>query len=197
MCTGMETLAIASIAASVAGGGMQMAGQAQQASQQAGMMNYQAQVARRNQEISERNARLVEEQGKTAEEQQRLRTSQVLGAQRAALASQGGDINSGSPLDIQGDTARAGEFDALTIRSDAALKAQGFRIQGQGFGSTADAYTTGAGNTMSSLPYGIGGTLLGTASSVGDKWMNYKNRGLFGGGSASAGDFLSYGGTAP
>ena len=117
------------LATTVIGTGLSIASQVQQANAQAGMAGYQAQLARNRQMIADWQAQRAEQQGRVDEQQQRSKTAQVAGAQRAALASQGGDVNSGSPLDIAGDTARAGEFDARTIRSNAGLKAFGLHQQ--------------------------------------------------------------------
>jgi hypothetical protein len=143
---------------------MSIAGQAQQAGASAGMANYQAQVARNNQMVAEWNAQRALQQGQVDEQNQRFKSAALLGAQRAALASQGGDVNSGSPLDIQADTARAGEYDAQTIRNNAAMKAYGYRVQGANAGAEAGLDNYKAASTMSALPYGIGSSLLGGAS---------------------------------
>ena len=105
-----------------------------------------------------------------AEQQQRTKTAQLIGSQRAALASQGGDVDSGSPLDIQSDTARAGEFDAQTIRNNAAQQAYGYRLQAANAAGDAGRYSASAANTMADLPFGIGSSLLGGARSVAAAW---------------------------
>ena len=158
------------IAATALSTGLSIAGQAQQASAQAGMAGYQAQLARNSQMIAEWYARRAEDQGRADEQQQRLRSASLLGAQRAALASQGGDVNSGSPLDIQSDTARAGEFDARTIRSNAALRAYGLRLQAASADADARRYDAQGANALADLPFGIGSSLLGDATSVARRW---------------------------
>lgn len=170
-------LALATTALST---GLSIAGQGQQAAASAAQANYQAQLARNNQMIAEWNARRALQQGRVAEQQQRFKTAQVIGAQRAALASQGGDINSGSPLDIVGDSARAGEFDARTIRNNAAMQAYGFRVQAANAGAQSELYRQSAANTMDALPFGIGSSLLGGASSLFDKGLRYFGTGLSG-----------------
>ena len=160
------------IAATALSTGLSIAGQAQQASAQAGMANYQAQLARNNQQIAEWYARRAEEQGRVDEQQQRFRSASLLGAQRAALAAQGGDVNSGSPLDIQSDTARAAELDARTTRSNAALKAYGLRLQAANAAADAGRYDAQGAQALAALPFGIGSSLLGAATSVADKWPN-------------------------
>jgi hypothetical protein len=169
-----STIAIGGLALSAAGTGMSMIGQANQAQASATAANYQAQIARNNQQIMQQNAAYDQQRGDIAEQNSRLKTAQVIGSQRAALASQGGDINSGSPLDIQGDAARAGETDALTIRSNTARAVWNDNLQGMGYGNQASLLSMNAANSMASLPYGIGSTLLGGASSTASNWLKYK-----------------------
>ena len=138
------------------------------------MANYQAQLARNNQMIAEGYAQRALQQGRVDEQNQRFKSAALLGSQRAALASQGGDVDSGSPLDIQADTARAGEYDAQAIRNNAALKAYGYRVQGANAGAEADLDGYKAANAMAALPYGIGSSLLGGAKSLLDAtWPSF------------------------
>ncbi len=152
------------------GTGLSIAGQSQKAQSEAGQAAYQAQVARNNQALMEINARRAEVQGDADADKQNLRTGQLEARQRAALAAQGGDVNSGTDLDLVTDTARAGATDASTIRNDAAWKAYGYRTQGLNFGAQASAADASGANALASLPFGIGSSLLGGASSIAGKW---------------------------
>jgi hypothetical protein len=159
-------MAAASLALAAAGTAMSAAGQGQKAAAEAGQANYLSQVARNNQTVAQRNALLARQQGEVDAQKQQLKTAGLEGAQRTALASQGGDINSGSPLDILGDTARAGYTDVATIRNNAANKAYNYEIQANdAAGAASDADFQGA-NAMASLPYTMGSSLLGGASSI-------------------------------
>jgi hypothetical protein len=181
-------LPVLAIVATVGSTVMSAIGQSQAASAQAGQANYMAQVARRNQQINEWNAARTEEQGRVASDLQRQKTAQIVGSQRAALASQGADINSGSPLDIQTDTERAGEFDALTIKSNAALQAFGYRTKGAEAASQAGLYDMTAANATANLPFAMGSTLLSGASSVAGKYASWQRGG---GGGKGIGSFGS------
>jgi hypothetical protein len=172
-------VAAVSLGMSAASTIMGAVGQANAGAASAAQANYQAQLARNNQQIAEWNAQRALQQGQVAEQQQRFKTSQVIGSQRAALASQGGDVNSGSPLDIVGDSARAGEFDAQTIRNNAAMQAYGFRVQAANAGAQSELYRQSAANTMDALPFSIGSSLLGGASSLFDKGLGFYGRGYF------------------
>jgi hypothetical protein len=162
----MSGVAAATALAAAAGSTILSAiGQSQQAGQAAAAANYQAQVARMNQQVADESAQRTLQQGQAQEDRQRLKTAQLMGSQRVALAAQGGDVNTGSDLDILGDTARAGETDALTIGNNAALQAYNYKQQAAGYGGQASLYSANAANTMANLPFAIGSSLLGGASS--------------------------------
>lgn len=166
-------MAGASLALAAAGTAASMAGQAQQAQQQSAMAGFQRQVALNNQEVARRNAALSLQQGEVDVQSKELQTGQVKGSQRAALAAEGGDINSGSPVDIVSDTSRASQTDVDTIRYNAALKAYGYNVEASGAGGTANAYQAAGVNAMANLPYGLGSSFLSGASSAAGKWYSY------------------------
>lgn len=72
------------------------------------------------------------QRGKESELIFRQKLKQTIGSQRASFAAQGVDVGSGSPADVQADTARQGELDAITIRTNAAREAWGYSTQAQG-----------------------------------------------------------------
>ena len=78
-------------------------------------------------------------QGKIKEDLYRKEIRSVIGSQRASYASQDLDISSGSPLEVQQDTAYTGELSALNIRSEAARTAWGYQVAAKGERITADA----------------------------------------------------------
>ena len=154
---------------SVVSAGVGIAGKINQANSAAEQANYMTQVARMNQansqmmaDAQEQAARAAEQKGLAEEQKKRQQTSQLIGSKRAQLASQGSDINDGSAVDIIGDTARAGEVDALNIRSDTAqdawlkrVQAASTRNQASASGLQADMYTRKAASTMSNLPLSL------------------------------------------
>lgn len=73
----------------------------------------------------------AEKRGRVAETRQRRQTAQVIGSQRVSLAGQGVDVNRGTALEVQADSAYLGELDALTIRNNAAKEAWGYRVQAE------------------------------------------------------------------
>lgn len=177
-------VAIASVVATVAGAAMQARGAAQQsaASQQA--YNYQAAVAENNKTIAEGYARDAEIAGQQQEQTKRLQTAQQIGGVRAAVSASGLDAGSGSSLMLQKDTAMLGEQDALTIRSNAAKAAYGYRVQGLGYAETAALDRSAASNALTAGGLNQWSSIIGGVSSFSDKWAKYQNSGVFAGGSA-------------
>lgn len=80
-------------------------------------------------EATEKQADETEAQGRSASRQQQIRTAKIVGAQRAAYAGSGVDVNVGSALETQVETGKAGEMDAQMIREDYRNKAWSLRTQ--------------------------------------------------------------------
>lgn len=184
------TLAVASLAMTAGSAVMGAVGSAQQsaahataARQQAAAAQYQAAVAENQRRVLKWQADDALKRGEIAEEQRRAKTRIQIGAQRAALASMGADINDGSSLDIIGDTAEVGEMDALTIRSNAAREAYDRRIMAASAGGDAAMQRYAAASLSSRADsidgnswIGVGANLISGASSVSDKWLQYKTK---------------------
>lgn len=184
-----STVAMASLAVAAAGTAASVAGQMQQQqaqSQAAGVNSanavYQSQLARQQQVlVAQQTQQQVDDakrRGDVAEMNRRRLTSQQTGEQQARLAAQGTDLE-GSPTDILGDTAAVGEFDAQTIRSNAAREAYGYKVAGQrtemGLGNDATMASLRAANSTYSPSYlGAGSSLLSGASTLGEKWWRFQ-----------------------
>lgn len=65
-------------------------------------------------------------------------TKRLIGSQRAAMGAQGIDIESGSALDIQQETAALGAEDALTIKNNAWRESWGYKVQSNDLTGRAD-----------------------------------------------------------
>lgn len=164
------TIGIASLALAGVGTGASVLGQINQQAAMGAQQSYMAQLSRQRQALADQQAQDAIQRGQVAEQKQRDLTKQRIGTQQAALAAQGTDL-SGSPTDILGDTARAGEMDALTIRNNAAREAYGYKVQGAGFGADAslrDSFTPSY--------LGAGTSLLMGSSSIADKWSKLINK---------------------
>lgn len=123
---------------------------------------YNAQVADMNAKISERQARDAVERGTMEEQQQRMKTSQIIGKQKAAMAANGVDLKFGSPLDALVDTATMGELDALTIRANTYreerdIRQQGLNSQSQAGLLRAEGRAAQSGGFMNAFATVLGG----------------------------------------
>lgn len=91
--------------------------------------------------------------GKEASDKSRRDTKRLIGAQRAAAAASGIEVDSGSALDLQLDAAGFGAMDALTIKNNAAREALGYKAQAldyrsRGAMAEANAKTAAAGTLL-------------------------------------------------
>jgi hypothetical protein len=157
------------LAAGVGAAGQIQAGRAAKA-----QAEYQAKVAENNSVIAQRKADDAIKRGEIDEQQQRVKTAQLIGAQRASSAARGVVVDEGSALDITQDTAAIGELDALTIRNNATREALGFEYESQSFTNEAQLRQMAGRQAQTSSYYGAAGTLLSSGSTVADRW--YKLR---------------------
>lgn len=153
-----------SLATTLVGGIVSGIGAQQQAQAQANAANYNAAVARNA-------ATFAKQQGEVQAQAADRRTAAMIGRQRAVYAAGNLDVNSGSPLDIQADTAQFGRLNSLTIRNNAARQAYGYEANANLDTAAASNYES-AGNTA------MIGSLIGTAGNVGGKWDSYRMEGI-------------------
>jgi hypothetical protein len=99
--------------------------------------DYKRQQLELNREMSEIQAKDAIIRGDRAAEAARAKTKRLIGSQRAALAAQGINIEKGSALDVQTETAEFGAVDELTIKNNAWREAFGYRTQAMQLGNQA------------------------------------------------------------
>lgn len=92
--------------------------------------DYQQSVANVNADLDDLSAGDAIARGDKAAGAQHKKTKQLIGAQRAALGASGAAVNSGSAADLTADSKTLGALDALTIKSNAAREAFGYKVQG-------------------------------------------------------------------
>ena len=131
--------------------------------------DYNAQVARQNAMYAEQAGQQQRQIAAENERRQRLRTTKLLGAQRAGYAKAGVTME-GSPLEIMSETASQGELDALNIRYGGEVGAYNARVQGSRYRSQAGFYDFESGRTMTTGMIGAGSTLLTGAARAGQYW---------------------------
>lgn len=136
--------------------------QARAQSQQARAMEYNAAVAQN--QATTTYAAGVEREGA-----QRRDAAQTLGAQRAAFGESGIDPGSGSALDVQLQSSRNAELDALQTRYEGVLGGKNYEqqaaigtyqanvLQSSASNTRRSSYLTAAGNLLGGMGYAYGG----------------------------------------
>jgi hypothetical protein len=160
MSGGISAASIAAYAAiaSAAVGAVSAIQAGQQARSQA---NQQADAAELNAKLSENQATQAFAAGVNRESAQRRSAAQTLGEQRAAFGASGVDANSGSALDVQLQSSRNAELDALQTRYEGILTGQNYQqqaamgmyqgdvLRASGRNAQNNSYMTAAGNLLS------------------------------------------------
>lgn len=174
------TLAATSLGTQALGGGISIFGALNKGAAESDMYMYKAQVAQYNSQIAERNAQYEISKGGIDAFNNDLKVRQQLGTGRANIGASGFDISSGSGAQLLESAHDIGRYNTLSIVSDAQrrgyndrVKAWDYLTQEQMDKSSADnARTTGMLDATSSL--------LGSASSISDRWSRYQTAGVFG-----------------
>lgn len=96
--------------------------------------------------IAERNAEDAANRGAVAENEVQLRTRARIGMQKNALSERSVAVNSGSALEILGDTAMFGKLDALTTRNNFQREAIAYKAQSSNFKAAAKQDSMTASN---------------------------------------------------
>ena len=115
--------------------------------------------------------------------EQRRQTAALSGRQAAGFGASGGEINTGSSLQILADTAEFGELDALRIRSNA--ERQAFAFESAAAISRAEASNARTGGFLAAA-----GTLITGGAAVASKWKVFKKDSLAAGITPTFGSFL-------
>jgi hypothetical protein len=131
---------------------------------------YQAKVAENNAIMANRNAQDALDRGNVEASQAAAKNRALMGSQRATFASNGLLLNSGSVGDVLGSQAEMGSLDQLTIHSNAAREAQGFKVEANNY--TASGQLLKAQGAQAELAGNLAaaGTIAQTAGSVAGKW---------------------------
>lgn len=158
------------IAASIAGTAISAMGAIQQANATASAERYNEQVARNNAQTAEANQHDAMRRAQGEIDKVRLKQGQLAGKQTVAMAANGVDLASGSPLDILGDTAMMGEMDALTAKNNSDREARNFEVQKNNFLDEANLHSMKASSARSAGTLAAVGTALTGLGSVSGEW---------------------------
>jgi hypothetical protein len=171
----MAVLALTGISTGVSAYGQWKAGsQAKKMGEaQQGAAESQAELLDYNAAIADVQAQDATQRGQEEESRFRTGVQTLIGSQRAGFAGAGVDVGFGSAVDVQADAAFLGELDALTIRTNAAREAWGYKVKGEDIRRQAQitrkegAMAAEAGRiNQSAARIGAIGTVAGTGASL-------------------------------
>lgn len=91
--------------------------------------DYQASVARTNATMAQMAADDAIRRGDINASKVRKQTKRAIGAQRAAFAAQGIEVDTGSAADVVDDTRSIGATEMITVKNNATLEAFGYKVQ--------------------------------------------------------------------
>jgi hypothetical protein len=172
------TLASISTGASIAGGVTSAAGAVLGGIGASNAYSYKAQVARNNAIIAKQNATYARAAGETEQVNQGLKDRYGMGRLLTGQAANGLDVNSGSALDVRTSQASINVENQMMIRNNASRKAFGYDVEAMNFGSEAAMDEQAGTNALISGGLNAGGSLIGSASSVSDKWLKFGKEGV-------------------
>lgn len=166
-------IAAVGVVATLAGAGVSYMAAQQTASSASAQQNYNAQVAKNNQQIADQAAADAQSRGAISQAQKAYATAQLIGKQRAGLAANGEDVNSGSALSLQSDTAANGEFDELTLKNNAQREAVGYQNQGINYQNQAQLDEAASASALAGGALKADASLISGAGQVASQWYNF------------------------
>lgn len=90
---------------------------------------FQKQSLEFNMKLADIKGAEAERIGQEEAEFVKMRGDQIIGTQRATMAAQGIELDSGTALALQEETARMAEQDAIRIKNNAAREAWGYKVE--------------------------------------------------------------------
>ena len=170
-------MAIASLAASAAGGAMSTVGSYYGALGQKSSLKFQATLAELNADAAESHARNSLRKGERTEQKLRLDNAQLKSSQRVAIAGNNIDLGSDTAAAILTSTDVVGEIDANEVKSNALREAWGHRTEAVGHRN--EALMARASAKAISPGMAAFSTLLTSAAQVGGQYVAGTDSGSF------------------
>lgn len=159
-----------STAIGLLGAGASAYGSYQQAQSQKDSMKYNAAVADANAKTAEFAAQDAKDRAEQRAIMVGRKVADVRGRQRAALAANGMDLDTGNAQGIQDSTNYYGLEDQRTERDNGEREAYSLRTQSSNFSNEATMNRAKADNIS---PFGAAATsFLGSATSIASKWYD-------------------------
>lgn len=170
---GPASIAQTSVGATAAGGVVSAISSILGGESQAGMFKYQAGVAQLNERIAKQNADWSRAAGVVERQQAGMESRFKIGTTKVAQAAGGFDVNAGTNVIVRESEGEVGRHNQDLITSNAAKRAYGFDLEAVKEKAQAGVYEAGAEKAEMAGGIGAVSSILGSASSVASKWLQY------------------------
>ena len=148
-------------------------GAIEQGQASAAAANYQAQVQANNAKIAQQNAAYATASAQDKAAGETLQGGQQLGAIKAAEASQGVDVNSGSALGVQTSQKLVNQANVATTLNQGQWQAYGYQTAAQSDqAQSALSVAQGASASSAGILSGVGSLLSGASSTARLAYLN-------------------------
>ena len=187
MAIATSTAAAISAAVALAGAAVGTVSSIQQAESRRQQAEYQSKLAERSAQQAEQSATLADDAarqekqaGYEAAVKKRQEAARIIGGQRAQASTSGAQVDAGSQLDLNLDTAEKGELDALAQEQQGNAAAynqqvRAWNLRNQSTGASLNAENL---NNHAQTDYlGLTTTLLNGANRVGRNFYTLGTRG--------------------
>lgn len=155
----------------------------QQGQAQQGAAESEAQLSDYNASVADLQAIDAEQRGEEEASRYRAGVRGIVGEQRTGFAASGVEAGSGSALDVQADAAFLGELDALTVKTNAAREAWGYKVQATDLRKRAEiqrkegAFARASGDDAArAAKIGAATTLIGGGASLLETSYGYRKK---------------------
>lgn len=165
------TLAIIGMGTGAAGSIIQGIGAQGQGASQAAMFNYQAGTAQISAQLAKQDANYATAAGEVEAQQSGMRTRSEVGQTRAAFGAS--NVTGGSQDAVLKSEHDIGVENEELIRSNAAKRAYGFNVEAAKDTAQSSVYANAASTSKTAGTLGMISSLIGGASNVSSKWLQY------------------------
>jgi len=173
------SLTAISIGATAAGGAVSGIGALSSGASKQSMYNYQSGIAVQNSLIAKQNADYAIRVGEQQAQAEGLKVRQQVGSTVANRGASGLDVNTGSNAKVVQSVEEVGEDNVAVIRSDAAKRAYGYKVEANQATTQGQLYRMAGEDASRAGTISALGSILGTAGSVSSKWLDANQRGIF------------------
>lgn len=172
--SGMSALTMASLGATALSGAVGAYGAVQQGKAASEAAKYNSAVEGQNAAISTQNANIAEQSGEALAGIQGQKTKMAVGQAIAGQGASGVGLDSGSFAGVKDSMKEIGSIDSMTIRSNAARDAYGYRVKSKSEEGQSALSAFEAANDTKAGGINAASTFLGSTGTAASNYQKYQ-----------------------